>query len=358
MLGNYFLLSVTAALAFLTEVRADHHLIVGAPVPPGDDVPLRLSVNDLQAAAGPQWDLYVQALRAMQDMDSDDKLSYFQTAGMLMSVYAAAEGVYADPLRPGIHGMPYVQWDNAGPRQGSQWLGYCPHGVSFGSSCFVEQSRKIAKLTIIQEPLFLPWHRPYVLLFEEQLLQHATGIAEAYPESVRDQYVAAAKSLRAPYWDWAADNAVPPASVPDTLTINVASGDDVQSSTVSNPLQTYNLPRAALNGRYGTFDRYGRPQTIRCPGPYDSYPYSANNNLRNRNLKGNLVSNLDLSIRHDELIDRLQYAAFVYARDFNQFAMTANHGVGLEQIHNWIHGDASCGQQFWQPDLSGFDPLL
>lgn len=53
-----------------------------------------------------------------------------------------------------------------------------------------------------------------------------------------------------------------------------------------------------------------------------------------------------------------QYAAFVYAQDFNQFAMTANNGVGLEQIHNWVHYDASCGQQFWQPDLSGFDPLL
>ncbi|OAA70216.1 tyrosinase precursor [Akanthomyces lecanii RCEF 1005] len=213
----------------------------------------------------------------MQDMDSDDKLSYFQTAG--------------------IHGMPYIQWDNAGLRQGSQWLGYCPHG----------------------EPLFLPWHRPYVLLFEEQLVQHATDIAETYPESVRDQYIDAAKSLRAPYWDWAADNAVPPASVPDMLTINVASGDGIQSS-------------GALN--------QPSPKLRYTPGFSERSPYSANNNLRNRNLKGNL------------------YAAFVYARDFNQFAMTDNNGVGLEQIHNWIHGDASCGQQFWQPDLSGFDPLF
>lgn len=89
MLGNCLLLSVTAALVFLPGVQADHHLIVGTPVPLGEDVPLRLNVNDLQAAAGPQWDLYVQALRAMQDMDSDDKLSYFQTAGMLTSAYAA-----------------------------------------------------------------------------------------------------------------------------------------------------------------------------------------------------------------------------------------------------------------------------
>ncbi len=83
MLGNNLFLSAAAALAFLAKARADHHLVVGAAVPSEGDVPLRLNVNDLQATAGPQWDLYVQALRAMQDMDSDDKLSYFQTAGML-----------------------------------------------------------------------------------------------------------------------------------------------------------------------------------------------------------------------------------------------------------------------------------
>lgn len=147
-----------------------------------------------------------------------------------------------------------------------------------------------ARLTTIQEPLFLPWHRPYVLLFEEQLVQHATEIAETYPDSVRDEYVAAAKSLRAPYWDWAADSTVPPASVPSTLTINVAGDDGVQSSSVPNPLQTYNMPQAAMNGQYGTFDRNRRPQTLRCPGPYNSYPDSANNNLGSRKLKGNLVS--------------------------------------------------------------------
>ncbi|KAJ6783330.1 hypothetical protein PWT90_02565 [Aphanocladium album] len=299
MYGNRLLVSASAALVSLVQVvLADHHLIYGAPVPSQDDVPLRRNINDLQAAGGPQWDLYIQALRAMQDMDSSDDLSYFMTAG--------------------IHGMPYREWDNAGARQGSQWLGYCPHG----------------------EALFLPWHRPYVLLFEQQLVRHATEIAQRYPDSVRNEYVAAAATLRAPYWDWAADSQVPPASVPSTIEVNVASGDGIQSSSIPNPLQTFRMPQAALNGQYGTFDPYRRSQTVRCPGPYYSYPYSANRNLGNRNLRGNV------------------YAAFVYAQDFNQFAMTANNGVGIEQIHNWVHYDASCGQQFWQPDLSGFDPLF
>ncbi|ATY59787.1 tyrosinase precursor [Cordyceps militaris] len=297
MLGNRLLLSATAALTWLSQVQADHHLILGAAVPDGSSgVPLRLNVNDLQAAAGPQWDLYIQAIRAMQDMKIEDKLSYFQTAG--------------------IHGKPFIQWDApANRRRSNEWLGYCPHG----------------------EPIFLSWHRPYVMLFEEQLVRHATAIAQRYPESVRREYVAAAKSLRAPYWDWAADNAVPPASVPDTLTINIASDNGVKSANVPNPLQTYYMPRDALNGRYGPFDRERRPQTLRCPG---QYPGRANYNIRRRNLKANL------------------YAAFIYAKNFNDFAATANNGVGLEQIHNWIHYDASCGQQFWQSDLSAFDPLF
>lgn len=123
---------------------------------------------------------------------------------------------------------------------------------------------------------------------QQQLVEHAIKIAEQYPDSHRDEYVEAAKSLRAPYWDWAADSAVPPASVPSTLNINVAGGDGVQRSAVSNPLQTYRMPSEALRGQYGRFDN--RPQIYRCPAPYYNYPNSANANLRSRNLRGNLAS--------------------------------------------------------------------
>lgn len=286
MHGNRLVVTLTAGLAYLAKVQADHHIILGAPVPSDDYVPARLNINDLQKAGGPSWDLYIQALRAMQDMPDGDELSYFQTAG--------------------IHGMPYIEWDNAGPQEGnSNWLGYCPHGVSIS---WVVGLRNITANEMHRrhsscrgtDPTFCSSRYkgttrdmcagPVLTGKQEQLVRHATKIAQTYPQSHRDEYVKAAANLRAPYWDWAADSAVPPSSVPSTMTITVANGDNVKQASIANPLQTFNMPAAALNGQYGTFDPYGRPQTIRCPGPYYSYPNSANANIRSRNLKGNLVS--------------------------------------------------------------------
>lgn len=47
----------------------------------------------------------------------------------------------------GIHGLPYIPWDNATGADfdpNTQWGGYCTHG----------------------SVLFPTWHRPYVMLFE------------------------------------------------------------------------------------------------------------------------------------------------------------------------------------------------
>lgn len=46
----------------------------------------------------------------MYSTTDSDWLSYFQIAG--------------------IHGQPYIQWNNTGKQVGDGWLGYCPHGVS------------------------------------------------------------------------------------------------------------------------------------------------------------------------------------------------------------------------------------
>lgn len=60
----------------------------------------------------------------------------------------------------GIHGKPYVEWGGTGAQTATGWRGYCPHGVSTVDEidvlCFDDK----------QEKLFLPWHRPLVLLFE------------------------------------------------------------------------------------------------------------------------------------------------------------------------------------------------
>lgn len=87
------------------------YAIVGLGASQDGSVPMRRNINDLQAEAGPQWDLYVQALSAMKKVDTSDPLSYFQISA--------------------IHGEPVFEWNNTGRRNNDGfWGGYCPHGVS------------------------------------------------------------------------------------------------------------------------------------------------------------------------------------------------------------------------------------
>ncbi|KAL6872986.1 hypothetical protein J3F83DRAFT_731646 [Trichoderma novae-zelandiae] len=291
--------SVSAlALAAISLAQGTTHIpVTGVPVSSGAAVPLRQNINDL-VKSGPQWDLYVQAMYNMSKLDSHDPYSFFQIAG--------------------IHGAPYIEYNKAGAKSGDGWLGYCPHG----------------------EDLFVSWHRPYVLLFEQALVSVAKGIANGYPASVRAQYQAAAASLRAPYWDWAADSTVPACTVPQTLKINVPSGSGVKAVDFTNPLRTYYYPRIAMSGSYGDFTGGGQDHTVRCPAPKQSYPGTANSNLGARPYKSWI------------------YDVLTNSQNFADFASTSGPGINVEQIHNAIHWDGACGNQFLAPDYSGFDPLF
>ncbi|PNY24311.1 Tyrosinase [Tolypocladium capitatum] len=304
--------AAVAVLALATApfaVAQDPYPVTGVPVGSGvDGVPLRQNINDLQAAGGPAWDLYIRALSAMQAAKETDPLSYFQIEGTV-------------PMRRllRIHGRPFIEWDGAGSQQstGSGWAGYCPHG----------------------EALFVSWHRPYVMLFEQLLVSNAKQIASTYPGQYQQQYAAAAESLRAPFWDWAADSTVPAATVPATVQVNFPNGQGLEGRSIPNPLYTYTIPPAVLTGEFGPFDAQMRSQTVRCPSP-QTYPASANGNLASRPYK------------------QWMYDAFTRASNFSDFAVTSNSVVSLELIHNGIHWDAACGQQFVSPDLSAFDPLF
>ncbi|KJZ76437.1 hypothetical protein HIM_04166 [Hirsutella minnesotensis 3608] len=295
--GAIALLTLAAALGGLAQ-GPRRVPVTGVPVSQSGAVPLRRSINDLQAAGGPQWDLYLLALLALQQ-DPDDRItSYFQLAG--------------------IHGAPYIEWNGAGAGVNGDWRGYCPHN----------------------ENLFLSWHRAYVVLFEQVLVDRATQIANTYPQSVRARYVRAAQTLRAPYWDWAASPQVPPALVPDTVSINYtsSSGNDLQTFLYDNPLRTYKIPQAVLNGKYGPFDPRMRPQVNHCPAP-DTYPASANALLANNPYR------------------QWTYDVLTRARDFTEFSLSGPI-TSLEQIHNQVHWDAACGEQFLDVSLTAFDPLF
>ncbi|UNI23818.1 Tyrosinase [Purpureocillium takamizusanense] len=285
-------------IAPLPLLAQDPYPITGVPVSdPGNGVPLRRNINELQAAGGAQWELYIRSLLEMQHSNYTDPLSYFQING--------------------IHGRPFVEWNGTGGQQTTGWAGYCPHG----------------------EKLFISWHRPYVILFEQVLVSHAKRLAQTYPQGLREVYTQAADQLRSPYWDWADNSAVPPATVPAKVTVNIPNGDGVQEEEVDNPLYSYDIPQPVLDGQYGAFDSENRPRTMRCPAP-QTYPESANGLLAQRPYR------------------QWVYDAFTRAVDFTDFATTSPTIVSLELIHNGVHWDAACGQQFLSPELAAFDPLF
>lgn len=289
-----FSLTVWLIATVTSLVAAQNYPITGVKVAAGAEVPRRKNINAMYNYGGPQWDLYIRSLVVLYKQDANDRLSYFQIAG--------------------IHGRPYIQWNNAGAQNSDGWLGYCPHG----------------------ESLFLPWHRPYVLAFEQRLVETAISLANGYPAAYRDTYVKAAQTLRSPYWDWAAAKQVPPATVPTTMTIKIPNGSGLKDYTVENPLRIYRFPQAAINQQFGSFARDA--QVAKCSN--GNYPASANDLLSKRAYK------------------TWVYDAFTRSTTFEQFASTGSAGTSLEQIHNAIHWDGSCGFQFLNADYSAFDPLF
>ena len=88
----------------------------------GPAVPLRQEIRALQSTNPDMFNIYILGLQRMQSLPKTDRLSWFQIAG--------------------IHGRPYTAWDNV--RGNGNASGYCTHSSI----------------------LFLPWHRPYLALFE------------------------------------------------------------------------------------------------------------------------------------------------------------------------------------------------
>lgn len=124
------------------------------------------------------------------------------------------------------------------------------------------------------------------------------------------------------------------------MKINVPSGSGVKAVDYTNPLRTFYFPHIAMSGSYGDFTGGGQDHTIRCPSPQQNYPNTANANLAARPYKSWI------------------YDVLTNSQNFADFASTSGPGINVEQIHNAIHWDGACGNQFLAPDYSGFDPLF
>ncbi len=194
--------------------RRAFYAIDGLSGRPGNiTLPPRLEIRELRKNNA-QWNLF---LLAMDDFyynkKQTDKTSYYQVAG--------------------IHGRPFVPWDNVAFTAG-QTGGYCPHSST----------------------LFPTWHRPYVALYEQIIYDTVQIVAKTFNSS---EYTQAAVTFRVPYWDWAAP--APPGQhvLPDTISgspwiqLNLPTGPRVISNALFryhfHPLNTDELPDPPVSPR-------------------------------------------------------------------------------------------------------------
>ncbi|KAK0672032.1 hypothetical protein QBC41DRAFT_38689 [Cercophora samala] len=255
--------------------------------------PARLNINGLWAKGGAQWNLYLLALSELQALNETGESSYFALAG--------------------IHGFPHSAWNGVDHVDGAPTnVGFCPHG----------------------ELLFQTWHRPYVALFEQILVARAVEIASRYPPDMLPEYMAAAESLRQPYWDWAMNPTLPPAATRINMTVRAPEGLRV----IPNPLYTYRFQRLDVQkGFGGQLTQY--PQTIRCPGSGGVLNNATESNtlllLSARDLTGSV------------------YDVFTRINTFDEMRSSS-----FENPHNLVHIRAACDGTMSDINWSAFDPLF
>ncbi|KAL2675750.1 hypothetical protein Neosp_011941 [[Neocosmospora] mangrovei] len=213
----------------ITGIPAENveHRTKDIPYAPG--MPLRREISALAKAKKPedqrQWTLYVLALERFKKLPVDDKLSYFQVAG--------------------IHAYPQLTWDEGEPEQKRGF--YCTHG----------------------ELTFSTWHRIYMLLFEQLVWKHMKAIIEEWKLEKDEDSIwrEAADTWRLPYWDWARHQVYAETfALPEVLTMAAVKIFPPESKT-----DLYNDREAYPNPLYG-FDNPEKDEQTGDPLPFGKMP--------------------------------------------------------------------------------------
>ncbi|KAF2993735.1 hypothetical protein E8E13_000223 [Curvularia kusanoi] len=165
----------------------------------GKRLPLaELQQNDFAFA------LYAKALLAWQKDDDPDKekdgTSYFQVTG--------------------IHGVPYVPWQADPTKLSVHNKGYCTH----------------------RSVLFVPWHRPYLMLYEQIIYQYALDIVQNSSGYAKEAYDSVLDCIRLPYWDFNKDSSLPDIVMEKTLDLIVpgeSKGKKRSEHLEHNPFYSY-----------------------------------------------------------------------------------------------------------------------
>ncbi|RMZ86852.1 hypothetical protein DV736_g5924, partial [Chaetothyriales sp. CBS 134916] len=283
--------------------------IVGAGGPSNSTTgpqPFRYEIDQF-SQSGPAWDLYIQALSAIQarDQASMDILKFLGMEYLGLETIPATACTQVSSSRLGI-------------------------GHMLHSSRLVNMSIFHALLTRQQQAIW----------------EAAQTVAQLYPNNSRPTYEEAAKNLRIPYWDSIANPRLPNVTTVPLLQINGPRG----LQTVDNPLLNYTFQgNASVNG-FPTGNALANfPSTVRWWNGT-----AGNQSAATASLQGGAASNLALTYRY-----------FTTVADFITFCTTArlpnqtsNSGTNIENVHNNIHNSVGGYGHMADPTMAGFDPIF
>ncbi|KAI5865367.1 Di-copper centre-containing protein [Durotheca rogersii] len=234
------------------------------------EVPVRMEIDDWFTSDKlihvNQRALFFPAIWKFSQTDPHEKLSWFQIAG--------------------IHGKPFVPWDEPGAKPAVEDEGYCTHN----------------------SVLFSTWHRPYLLLFEQVIFELMKEVVGEYPEEARPDLIEAARTWRLPYWDW---------GLKKPIDGNPRKRDYTVPSAVLQETVEIRLPTAAGYGSVqNALYQFTMPGRITMGDP---------------SLEGR---DLDLRITASEISDGDQ----TYIFPFDKCQATSRHPKGTGVTQDWIAG--------------------
>ncbi|OTB03798.1 hypothetical protein M426DRAFT_12300 [Hypoxylon sp. CI-4A] len=322
--------------------------VTGIPLGQGENPGIRQEIRDFQKNED-LWNLYLLGLSEFKRKDKDNSLSYFQVAG--------------------IHGVPYDIWPKKAWNKKLEGMkapndeptGFCTH-------------------TSI---IFLTWHRPYLALFESTLHDIITDIAQQFTaEEGKARYLAAAKTFRIPYWDWARrDLSVFPeealitgkinVNMPATLAKALGVKLEGQVGQIDNPLYNFKFP----SGIESEYKIHGKDTTQRyeptnggelSPDERNEIliesltPFTRDVNSRVP-VEGNLTERVTYILQSYDSFRAMTHNKWDPDREADNRGRLLGFG-SIEDIHNTLHnlsgGSNGYMGHMTNPAIASFDPIF
>ena len=298
------ILLLIVSLACLSHFGATYTLVPGIAVNGSDPIPQRLEIRTFMQNST-RRNIFLIALERMQQTDTNQLLSYY--------------------LISGIHGT-NLTWDNDTGGNYRNGSGYCYH----------------------RDRLFLPWHRPYLSLYEKTLLDLATQIVQNFSAgATKNNHLAVLKTWRMPYWDWAMNSSIPSIMSSKTVSVKKMENGTLRIVTIPNPLASYRLQIANDSNVAIFLNRSLTIQTVRNPTVQNN-TYVTRAVFTNKQMIA-IIAELKSGV----------YDALTLSTDYNSFSNVADGAFSIEGVHGTVHvvvgGDEG---HMTYSKYSAFDPIF